>query len=144
MLKKLFSRAVRWKGSAISDTSKASELTLRLEIHNASANSGSPEFFVQKIVPFTISHPKNPKVSETQGYECIGRITRKSEAGDQMSDQPARLVFGARAWSLFEKGRAFTAVLSAQREKMYVTAVVLSHCQGIRPRTFIVGKVIAS
>lgn len=144
MLKKLFSRAVRWKGSAISDTSKASELTLRLEIHKANANSGSPEFFVQKIVPFTISHPKNPKVSETQGYECIGRITRKSDAGDVLSDVPACLVFGVRAWSLFERGRAFTAVLSAQREKVYVTAFVLAHCQGVRPRTFVVQKGIAS
>lgn len=144
MLQRIFRRSFRSKDSAISDTSKASELVLKLKFHQASANSGSPEFFVQKIATFTIRHPNNPKVSESVGYECSGCVVRRDEAGEVVSRVPAHLVCRQLSWSLFEKNRAFVGMVSMQQEKLFVTAEKHVRCRDVRPSTFITEKGIAS
>lgn len=117
MLQKLIAQSLRTVFAPRPDISKASELVLTLNLFEAKANSGSPEFFVREVIPFRVLHPKNKKVAPSMGYEFVGCVIRRPGDGMPAVRSKASLVCWKEAWKLLEKNKPFTVVLCEHPKK---------------------------
>jgi len=86
-----------------SDISKASELVLVINPDHKGTDSDSPEFFVQKIIPYVVRRPNNPRVSDYVVYEFIGCVLKPS--ADGVVKVPAMLACKQHAFNLFRRGK---------------------------------------
>jgi hypothetical protein len=136
MLQKLFSRSLRAVFAPRPDISKASELVLVLNMLQREANSGSPEFFVQEVIQFRVTHPQNKKVRESRGYELIGYILRRQQEGQPLLKSRASLICWKESWRLLQGTHAFTVVVcEGQRKRSFATATRRSDCVAFDAKT---------
>ncbi len=129
MFPKLLMQSIRSVFVSRPDISKASELVLCLDVYQERDRSDSPEFFVQEVIPFRVSHPRNKKVSMSYGYEFVGYIIRRPGGGLPAVKSRAHIICWKEAWRLLQGNKSFTVVVcESPKKRMFATASRRGDC----------------